>query len=155
MKFPSSWIGGSKSRSTRLYYLVAVLGGFAGLSAVGGGLAILSGIDKLPMAWLQNTPFNNFTIPAIILMIVGASSLCAALILFLKKELGTRVSAVAGLLMVFWILAEIALINAPKPSSIEILYLLIGLAQFGLATYLLRSMMSTQYVQKVTREVSS
>jgi hypothetical protein len=132
-----------------------ILAGFVGFSGLGGGLAILSGIDKFPIIWLQNTPFSNFTIPAIVLAAVGASSLGAALILFLDRDLGTLVSAVAGLVMVSWILAEIALINAPKPSSIEVLFLVIGLVQFGLGTYLVRSTRSIENLQKVPKEVAS
>ena len=54
--------------------------------------------------------------------------------------------------MVSWILVEIALINAPKPSPVEVSYLLIGLVQFGMAAYLLESPFQMQIHESLPKE---
>ena len=69
------------------------------LSAIGGGIALLLGTYKdgvlieaggrgqFPLEWLQQTPFSNYTIPALILAIgVGGSSLIAAVLVFTGRE---------------------------------------------------------------------
>jgi len=134
------------------FYLSVIVSGFTGLSAIGGGLSILSGIDKFPFTWLQNTPFSDFTIPATVLIAVGVCSFAAVVIIFLDKALGILVSAIGGIEMISWILVEIALINAPKPSPVEVSYLLIGLVQFGMAAYLLKSSLQMQIQESVPKE---
>ena len=56
------------------------------LSAIGGGIALLLGTYKdgvlieaggrgqFPLEWLQQTPFSNYTIPALILAIAGLAT---------------------------------------------------------------------------------
>jgi hypothetical protein len=118
-------------------YLIAVLTGFVALSAIGGGIAILVGVDKFPIEWLRNMPFSDYTIPALVLaIVVGGSSLTAAVTMFTSRQVGVVASMVAGLIMAGWILVEIVTINAPRPSWIEGAYLAVGLVVFGLATYL-------------------
>jgi hypothetical protein len=47
-------------------YLIGVLEAFIALSAIGGGIAMLVGADKSPVEWLRNTPFSDYTIPALL-----------------------------------------------------------------------------------------
>ena len=118
-------------------YLVVVLDAFNALSAIGGGIAMLVGADKFPVEWLRNTPFSDYTIPAFVLaIVVGGSSLIAAVTVFTAREVSMLASMVAGLVMAGWVVLEVVTINAPKPSWIEGVYFSLGLAVFGLATYL-------------------
>lgn len=98
---------------------------------------MLLGVDKFPVEWLPNMPFNEYTIPALLLVIVvGGSSLIAAVTVFAGRKVGVLASMAAGLIMAGWIVVEVVTINAPKPSWIEGVYFGLGLAVFGLATYL-------------------
>ena len=47
---------------------LAAIEAIIGLGAIGGGIAILTGAFNqwLPLAWLQGTPFNDYTIPGLI-----------------------------------------------------------------------------------------
>jgi hypothetical protein len=53
---------------------LAAVEAFIGLCAVGGGLAILTNAFNfnqwLPLAWLQSTPFSDYTIPGLLLLLV-------------------------------------------------------------------------------------
>jgi len=105
-------------------------------SAIGGGLAILSGLDKFPQSWLSHTPFSDYTIPALVLLfIVGGSSLVATLAIFLKKSPSQLESVIAGSVMICWIALEVDMINAPKPSFTEVLYFVLGAIVLGLSEY--------------------
>lgn len=121
---------------------------FNALSAIGGGIALLAGTyedgvlreaggrAQFPLAWLQHTPFSDYTIPALILTIgVGGSSLIAAVLVFTGREEGVLASVVAGLIMAGFIVVEVVMLKQGI-SWIEGLYLGLGLLISGLATSL-------------------
>ncbi len=127
---------------------VGVPAAFNGLSAIGGGIALLTGTyqdgvlieaggqARFPLEWLQNTPFSDYTIPALILTVgVGGSSLIAAVLVFMGRDEGALASVVAGLAMAGFISGEVVLLKQGV-SWVEGLYFGLGLAITGLATYL-------------------
>jgi len=126
--------------------VIGVPAAFNALSAIGGGIALLAGTYKdgvlieaggqarFPLEWLQDTPFSDYTIPALILTIgVGGSSLIAAALVFTGRDDGVLVSAVAGIVMAGFIVGEVKLLRQGI-SWIEGLYLGLGLGIAGLAT---------------------
>ncbi len=108
---------------------LTVIEALIGLGAIGGGIAILTGaFDQwFPVAWLQGTPFSDYTIPGLLLLIVVG---------------GGMLSAAMGLVMLGWIACEVAIIDrysqAVIPSTVvqQILFPVIGLVMIGLAAYL-------------------
>jgi hypothetical protein len=121
---------------------------FIALSAIGGGIALLLGTyqdsvlreagggAQFPLEWLHNTPFSDYTIPALVLVIVvGGSSLIAAVTVFTGREVGVLGSIVAGLIMAGYIVGEVVMLKQGV-SWIEGLYFGLGLLICGLATYL-------------------
>ena len=94
------------------------------------------GRGQFPLEWLQNTPFSDYTIPALILAIgVGGSSLIAAVLVFTGRKEGVLASVVAGLIMAGYTVVEVVMLKQGF-SWIESLYFGLGLANFGLATSL-------------------
>lgn len=118
--------------------LVGVLGAFIALSSIGGGIAMLVGVDKFPVAWLRDTPFSDYTIPALVLaIVVGGSSGIATVTVFTRREVGVLASLAAGLIMASFIVVEAAWNVGPRTwLGVESLYLGLGLVLFGLAAYL-------------------
>lgn len=58
-----------------------------------GVLIEAGGRGQFPLEWLDNTPFSDYTIPALILAIgVGGSSLIAMVMVFTGGELGILAS---------------------------------------------------------------
>jgi hypothetical protein len=121
---------------------------FIALSAIGGGIVLLAGTyqngvlieaggrGQFPLEWLQNTPFSDYTIPALVLAIgVGGSSLIAAVTVFTGREVGVLASVAAGLIMAGYIVVEVVMLKQGV-SWIEGLYFGLGLLISGLATYL-------------------
>jgi hypothetical protein len=130
---------------------IGVPAAFNALSAIGGGIVLLAGNyqdgvlieaggrGQLPLEWLHNTPFSDYTIPALILTTgVGGSSLLAAVLVFTGREEGVLASVVAGLIMAGFIVVEVVTLKQvpPGPTWVEGLYFGLGLAISGLATYL-------------------
>ena len=125
--------------------LLAVIEAIIGLGAIGGGIAILTGaFDQwLPLAWLQGTPFSDYTIPGLILLIViGGGMLLAAATVFVQREWAVLLSAAMGLVMIGFEIFEVVIIDryadAVIPSTIAQQALMsgLGLVIFGLASYL-------------------
>lgn len=123
---------------TRIW-LVAVEA-FVGLSSISGGTALLRGeLDQfVSVDWLAGTPFADYTIPALVLVIVvGGSALLAAATAFVHREWAVLVSVVAGLSMAGYEVVEIACIDSkvgsglPTALSLQLLYLASGLVIFG------------------------
>jgi hypothetical protein len=125
--------------------MLVVIEAIVGLGAIGGGIAILTGaFDQwLPLAWLQSTPFSDYTIPGLILLIViGGGMLVAAATVFVQHEWAVLLSAAMGLVMIGFEIFEVVIIDryadAIIPSTIAQQALMsgLGLAIFGLASYL-------------------
>jgi hypothetical protein len=118
---------------------------FTGLGAVGGGIAILAGVfDRwFPVAWLQGTPFGDYTVPGLILLIVvGGGMLVAAATQFVQREWAVLLSAAMGCVMLGWIACEVAIIDRYAQAVVlstiaqQVLFPVLGLAMIGLAAYL-------------------
>lgn len=127
---------------------LAVIEGLIGLGAVGGGIAILTSAFNqwLPLTWLQGTPFSDYTIPGLALLVmIGVGMLLAAATQFMQREWAVLFSAAMGLVMIGFEIVEIAVINrfaqAVVPSTIaqQVLFTLLGLTIFGLSASLWRT----------------
>lgn len=98
---------------------------FNGLSAVVGGLALMTDWIPEQTSWVRDTDFPSNYFPGVILLaVVGGSSLIAAIALT-KRSIGWQLSSlVAGTIMVFWIIGEIASIRAFH--VLQVIYLVTG-----------------------------
>jgi hypothetical protein len=128
-----------------------VIGGLEALialSAIGGGIALLAGTSQdgvlieagggtqFPLEWLRNTPFGDYTLPALILLIgVGGSSLSACVLVWTSHRVGVLASAAAGLIMAGYIVGEVVMLRQGI-SWMEGLYFGLGLLTASLASSL-------------------
>src|SRR6476620_1765081 len=120
---------------------VVVVNLFAALSAFAGALGLVVGYMDIPISELRGTPFADFTVPALLLgFVVGGSALAATLIalfgprriaLFEPLRFDALASAVAGCIMVGWMVIEIAMIGLDI--WVQALYLVVGLLMIVLA----------------------
>lgn len=126
-------------RHNKVRITMGVLAGFIALTAIGGDIAILTGVDEFPLEWLKDTPFSDYTIPALLLtIVVGGSSLIAVITIFTGRKVGVLASMTAGLIMAGYIGVEVLILKQvpPGPTLIEGVYFGLGLVIFGLAAYL-------------------
>jgi hypothetical protein len=110
-----------------------VLDAFVALTAIGGGVAIVTGADRFPPEWLRGSPFNDYALPGLILAaVVGASAAVAAAATWRWPRLAAQASLVAGAILAGWVTGEVVLLNqngaATSPRSpVEVFYFVVGL----------------------------
>ncbi|MEO5661964.1 MAG: hypothetical protein ABIR39_01660 [Nocardioides sp.] len=98
---------------------------FNGLSATVGGLALMTDWIPEQTSWVRDTDFPSNYFPGVILMaVVGGSSLIAAAALMKQSDGWQLASIVAGTIMVFWIVGEVASIRAFH--FLQVIYLVTG-----------------------------
>lgn len=100
----------------RVKYSLFALEAFDGIGALGGSIALMVSPTKLmgmQSAWLQGSPFRNYTVPAFALLIgVGGSDLLAVgLLLKGREQDGLVVSLTAGAILVGFEIVEAAVIG--------------------------------------------
>lgn len=132
-------------KHTGIRIALAVIEAVVGLGAIGGGLAILTGaFDQwFSIAWLAGTPFSDYTIPGLVLLVVvGGGMLLGAATQFIQREWVVLLSAALGLILLGWEIVEVAIVDryaqAVVPSTVvqQVLFTVLGLVIFGLAAFL-------------------
>ena len=117
-------------------WLLVVLA-FNSISAVGGGVAVMTGALPFPLSWLRQTPFSSYFIPGLVLLlVVGGSAAIAALAVGLRRWCPIALAALSGVIMVGWIVSEVLLIRTFSP--LQVLYLATGILVLVLAPRALR-----------------
>jgi len=112
------------------YKILAVMHFFVGVGALfGGGAAILNPFSPLgvPLNLLENSPFDNFRIPGLILfLIIGIGSIISGLMAVLKSDYQGYFSSVSSWALMIWIVVQCLMIRAV--AFPHVLFFLIGLA---------------------------
>lgn len=121
---------------------LVILDGFAALTAVGGGVALATGLEaeRFPVDRLRGTPFASYTVPGLILtVVVGGSAAVAAVVTLRSPRAGGLASVLAGGVMMGWIVGEVLILRRPLSTETlwEVFYLAIGLlmALLGFRTW--------------------
>jgi hypothetical protein len=79
------------------------------VNAIAGALWV---VPSLPREWLADTPFADYTIPALALgMIVGLGALAATMLLLIRPHPGALVSGAVGIGMMVFELVEASVIG--------------------------------------------
>ena len=125
--------------------LLMLLHGLLGIGAIGGGGVLIidpsGGLIKMPITILENSPFNSFLIPGIILFaVLGVLPLIIAfalgtkwqwkaanrLNLFTDRHWSWTFSLYIGFALIIWITVELFYINGI--ALLHIVYIFLGLA---------------------------
>ena len=98
---------------------------FNGVTAAVGGVALMTDWIPEQASWVRDTDFPSNYFPGVILMaVVGGSSLVAAVAMLKRSDGWQLASIVAGTVMVFWIIGEVASIRAFH--VLQLIYLVTG-----------------------------
>lgn len=98
-----------------------------GAGAVAGGVVALTGAKAVPREWLHRIPFKAYFIPGLVLLVViGGSMLAAAGLLLAGASVARLVSVEAGIVLLGWISAQLAMIGYRH--WLQPLFIVLGLA---------------------------
>ena len=121
-------------RQHGLHYLLAVLLTFVALNAFAGGFYGMSGAEGVPTEWLSGTPFHDYFIPSLILfVVVGGSSLIAAIAVFLGHRLARPAAFGAVAILFVWLGVQLSIIGyvswmQPTTATVGLLVLVLARA---------------------------
>ncbi len=101
-------------RFYRIAALILLL--FNGIGAVYGGYLFIAAPDgslmHMPTSFLEHSPFPNFLIPGIILLLFnGVFSLVTSVCLLLRTKKYPLMIVMQGVVLLIWILVQIAMIR--------------------------------------------
>ena len=93
----------------------AVLGALQtvmGLAAVvsGPALVLTNGLG-MPPEWMESSPFGSYTIPGLVLLILGLANLVGVFATLRRLRWAAPVSAAAGLAWIGWFVAQVAVVG--------------------------------------------
>jgi len=123
-------------------FALGVLQIFIGITAVLGGFGLVSDPSgtkmAVPVELLKNSPFTNYLVPGLVLLIVnGTGNVLAGIATFLRSRLRGHLAAFFGLFLTLYMVIEvwfIGLLNFSQP-----LYFILGVAELILGLKLSRS----------------
>ena len=114
---------------------MAILQLFIGRGAVGGGLGLVlepSGANLgMPLEMLNHSPFSDFLVPGLVLLIVnGFGSIAGSVSSFKLFHYAAEIALALGGFLVAWILIQVYWIHAFH--WLHALYLCLGIIEFAL-----------------------
>lgn len=119
--------------------LLIFLHAFVGIGALFGGSGAILNPDApmgITVDVLKNSPFSNFLIPGIILLVViGFGNIFAAVVLYFNYEYSLYISHLMGLALVVWIVVQCIMMMAID--ILHIIYLIIGVLEMVLSLKLI------------------
>ena len=97
---------------TAVRYSLGGLLAFGALNALGGGYYGLTGAAGVPTEWLKGSPFADYFVPSLILLVVvGGSFIVAAIAVFARLR-GDRFAVfVAAFVVLGWLTVQISIIG--------------------------------------------
>lgn len=114
---------------------------FIGLGALGGGIMLV--IDPsgetlgVPSDFLEGSPFSNFLIPGIFLLVVnGFGSLTGAAFSFTRRRFAPELAIVLGAILAAWILIQVAIISSI--GFLHVFYFVLGIVELVIGVYIRR-----------------
>jgi hypothetical protein len=110
--------------------LALVLAGFAGITSLAGGIALIAGAIPTTSI-LAHTPFGSYVLPGLLLAgVVGGLGLACAVLAWRRARAWVDLAILAGGALIVWIVAELAMLRAW--SWLQALYLGLGGALLAL-----------------------
>ena len=120
-----------QSRPVAVYVLILFML-FQGLSGLAGGAGLV--LDptgeslKLPLSWLDDSPFNNYLIPGLILLIVLGLLPIAVCYGLWRKSRGSWFGALlVGAALIIWIAVQILVVGYHSQPPLQLIYGSVGL----------------------------
>jgi hypothetical protein len=121
-----------------VYYTEGILQFFIALGAIVSGLLMIiipdGSLMKMPLSMLEGSPFKNFLLPGLILMIInGLGNVFSGILSFRKQKLAGFAGIFFGMGLMIWIFVQVNMIGGGH--WLQYLYFSLGIVEtlFGFA----------------------
>ena len=102
----------SNQQTSPNYNLLAIVSGFVGVSAIGGGIYGMLGAKGTPLELLEGSIFSNYFIPSLILfLVIGGFSLLTMIMSLKGKKHARRIANLTGVIILIWIVFQLNIIG--------------------------------------------
>jgi peptidoglycan/LPS O-acetylase OafA/YrhL len=123
--------GRTRKRTARTIALAAALL-FQGLSGLVGGIGLVAdpsgAFFQFPETWLDGSPFGDYLIPGLILLVVlGAGPLIALVAVWRRLPWARRAAQLVGVGLIVWIAVEVVIIGYQPEPPLQLIYEGVGL----------------------------
>ncbi|MCX6047038.1 MAG: hypothetical protein NT075_18185 [Chloroflexi bacterium] len=110
--------------------LLIVLDAFLAVTAIAGGIGLLTGVLDPGVQLLQGSPFSSYTIPGLaLLVLVGGSALLATGLMLRLPERGVLTSGITGVIIIGFEVIEVLVVGSDPgiARNLQIFYFTLGL----------------------------
>jgi hypothetical protein len=104
---------------------------FLALNAVGGAVYAFGGAEGIDRRWLDGTPFHDYVVPGVVLLVAVGGSLAIAAIRLLRHPSAWQLSLVAGTILIGWLATEtliIGLVSWMQPATLALALVIVWLS---------------------------
>ncbi len=127
---------------TRLLLGLGCLQLFIGIGAVAGGFGLVSAPNGsalgIPLELLEHSPFQDYFIPGLVLLVVnGLGNLAGGILTLRRSRTAGEVAIALGTFLVLWIVLQVAFFRTV--SWLHVVYFVIGVIEAGLGLRLRRA----------------
>jgi hypothetical protein len=122
-----------------LRILLIILTAFLALTAIAGGIGLLTGMNAPSIELLKGSPFKDYTIPGLaLLVIVGGGALVATILLLRRHPSGVLASGAAWAVIIGFEIVEVLVIGSQPgiARNLQVFYFTLGLLILLLAAAL-------------------
>ena len=82
------------------------------INAFGGGYYGMAGAKNIPTEWLKGSPFSNYFVPSLILLVgIGGSALLAAIFVFRQYTQARKAAFICGIIVILWLIVQVTIIG--------------------------------------------
>ena len=111
-----------------LTYSLGAFQAFIGITAIAGGFRLVSnpnGTSDIPIEWLNSSPFPNYLIPGLVLLIViGCGNVLGGIFSLLSKRYAGGLAAMLGTFLILFMTIEVWFIGLRN--FLQPLYFILG-----------------------------
>ena len=131
----------------KVYAGLGSLQAFIGLGALAGGFMLVrdpSGSALgVPLSFLEGSPFPDFLIPGIFLLVVnGIGSMIGAGLSFTRRQYAQEIAMILGSILVAWIVIQVGILRSF--SWMHMLYFILGIVELGMGLYIRRNRLNAE-----------
>jgi hypothetical protein len=129
-----------KNKTLRRWLLF--LEGFLAFTAIAGGIALVANFNAPSVDDLRGTPFPDYTVPGLaLLLLVGGSALLATIALLRRHHRALLVAMASGVIILCFEIVEVLTIGSPPGvgRNLQIFYCVLGIFILALAAAHMRN----------------